>query len=157
MILRDSIKIKAPPEMIFNFLTELKDDDSYRAWHPEHVVMHWIRGKPFEKGSIAHFEEYLHGKLHKAKVICTKVVPNRLIEYRPLFPLSILFPRNQFILEPLDDGGCIFTASLVIRTGPLGRKLMRRQMEGVKRHMKEEGENLKAILESSGEVLSEDF
>jgi hypothetical protein len=34
--------------------------------------------------------------------------------------------------------------------GPLGKRLARKQVEGVKRHMKEEGQNLKAILEQGG-------
>ena len=47
---------------------------------------------------MVYFEEYLHGKIHKGKFICTKVVPNRLIEYKPPFPLSVFFPKNQFII-----------------------------------------------------------
>jgi len=148
MTITDLIKIKAPPEKIFNFLTSLKDTESYKAWHPDHVVMRWIKGEPFVEGSIAYFEEYLHGKIHKAKFICTKVVPNRLIEYRPPFPLSIIFPGNQFLIEPVDKGSCIFTATVKARMGPLSRRLSRRQLEGVRRHMKEEGENLKAIVEN---------
>ena len=147
MTITDSIKIKARPEKIFNFLTSLKDTESYKAWHPEHVVMYWIKGKPFAEGSIAYFEEYLHGKIQKAKFICTKVVPNRLIEYRPPFPLSIIFPGNRFIIEAVDEGNCIFTATVRARMGPLSKRLSRRQLEGVKRHMKEEGENLKAVVE----------
>ena len=153
MILPDSIKIKVSPEKVFSFFTGLKDDESYRAWHPDHVVFRWIKGRPFQEGSMVYFEEYLHGKLHKAKFICTKVVPNRLIEYRPPFPLSIFFPRNQFKIEPTDDGYCIFTATIKIRMDPLSRKLSRKQIEGVKRHMKEEGENLKTSLEKGKDNL----
>ncbi len=152
MIITDSIRIDAPPEEVFNFLRGLKDDDSYKAWHPDHVVLRWIKGEPFEEGSVVYFEEYLHGKLHKAKFICTRVEQSRLIEYSPPFPLSILFPRNQFMIEPTDDGGCIFTATIKIRMGPLSRKLSRKQLEGVKRHMKEEGEKLKAILENKNHL-----
>ena len=147
MIVTDSIKIKAPPEKVFNFLRGLKDDESYKAWHPDHVVLRWVEGGPFQEGSVLYFEEYLHGKLHKAKFICTKVIPNRLIEYRPPFPLSIFFPQNQFAIESTSDGGCIFTATIKIRMGPFSRKLSGKQIEGVKRHMKEEGENLKTALE----------
>jgi hypothetical protein len=148
MIITDSIEINAPSERIFSFLTDLKDDASYKAWHPDHVVMHWIKGETFQEGSVVYFEEYLHGKLHKGKFICTKVVPNRLIEYRPPFPLSIIFPGNLFIIEPVGEGNCIFTAIVKARMDPLSKRLSRRQLEGVKRHMKEEGENLKAIVEN---------
>jgi len=151
MVITDSIEIKAPPEKIFSFFTDLKDDASYRAWHPDHVVMRWIKGEPFHEGSVVYFEEYLHGKIHKGKFICTKVVPNRLIEYKPPFPLSVFFPKNEFVIESTDEGSCIFTAAGIMRIGPLGKRLSRKQIEGMKRHMKEEGENLKAILEK-GEI-----
>jgi len=151
MEITDSIKIKATPEQIFNFLNGLKDEESYKTWHPDHVVLRWTKGEPFQEGSVVYFKEYLHGKLHKGKFICTRVIPNRLIEYKPSFPLSVFFPKNQFIIEPVDEGGCIFTATSILRMGPLGKRLSRRQVEGVKSHMKEEGENLKAILEK-GEI-----
>lgn len=148
MVLTDSIKIKASPEKIFSFLTGLKDTESYKAWHPDHVVMRWIKGEPFTEGSVAYFEEYLHGKIHKAKFMCTKAVPNRLIEYKPPFPWSIIFPGNQFIMEPVGEESCIFTATVKVRMGPLSGRLHRRRIEGVRRHMKEEGENLKVIVEN---------
>ena len=47
MILTDSIKIKAPPNKVFSFFTGIKDDESYKAWHPDHVVFRWIKGRPF--------------------------------------------------------------------------------------------------------------
>jgi hypothetical protein len=148
MILTDSIKIKASPEKIFNFLIGLKDMQSYKAWHPDHIVMRWIKGEPFTEGSVVYFEEYLHGELHKAKFICTRVERNRLIEYQSPFPWSIIFPGNQFIIEPVDEKSCIFTATVKVRMGPLSGRLNKRQIEGIKRHMKEEGENLKAIAEN---------
>ena len=147
MILTDSIKIKASPVKIFDFLIGLKDTKSYKAWHSDHVVMSWIKGEPFTEGSIVYFEEYLHGALHKAKFICTKVVPNRLIEYRSPFPLSIIFPGNQFIIEPADEENSFFKATVKIRMGPLSGRMNRRQLDGVERHMQEEGQNLKAILD----------
>jgi len=41
------------------------------------------------------------------------------------------------------------TATGSLRGGPLFRKLGRKQMEATKQHMKEEGENLKRILEGA--------
>ncbi|MFO7996606.1 MAG: SRPBCC family protein [Dehalococcoidia bacterium] len=148
MVLKDSIKIGTSAEKVFSFLTGLKDTESYKAWHPDHVSMNWIKGEPFAEGSVAYSEEYLHGEIHKAKFVCTRAIPNRLIEYRPPFPLSIFFPGNQFIIEPIDEENCMFTATGRMRTGPLFARLNRRRIEGVKRHMQEEGENLKAIMEN---------
>jgi len=38
-----------------------------------------------------------------------------------------------------------------VRTGPLGSWLNRRELDAVRKHMKEEGENLKRLLESGGQ------
>ena len=146
--LTDSIEIKATPEKVFNFFISIKTSKDYRAWHPDHVKFIWLKGAPFQEGSIVYFEEYLHGKLHKLKFVCTKVVPNRLLEYRPTFPLSLFAPKNQFIMEPQGGKGCVFTATGSIRDGPLFKKLGRSQLEATKQHMKEEGKSLKKILES---------
>jgi hypothetical protein len=68
-VLTESIEIKTTPEKIFNFLTGIVDDVSYRAWHQkDHVRLRWLEGKPWAEGSVMYAEEYLHGKLHKLKL-----------------------------------------------------------------------------------------
>ena len=65
LTLKDSIEIKTTPEKIFDFLTNLVDNESYRAWHPnDHVALRWIEGQPWEERSVVLAEEYIHGKLH---------------------------------------------------------------------------------------------
>jgi len=147
--LEDSIEIQTTPEKVFNRLTHLfRGKEDYQSWHPDHVDLRWIRGGPSEDGSIAYCEEYLHGDMHKFKFLITKVVPNRVIEWRPLFPWSIFMPRNAFVIEPKGEKSCIFTATICLRAGPLFKKLGRNRLEAVKKHMKEEGENLKRLLEN---------
>jgi hypothetical protein len=152
MILSHSIEINASPEKIFRWFNGLKDSDSYKAWHPDHVAFRWIKGEPFEEGSTVYFEQYLHGRLHKGRFSCTRIVPNRLIEYRPPFPLSIFMPGNQFLTEPAHEGRCIFTATINLRMDPLSKILNRKRIQAVERHMKEEGERLKSILENEGVI-----
>ena len=114
--LKDSIEVKASPEKVFQWLMQrMKDKESYQAWHPDHVDIRWIKGEPLQEGSIVYAEEYLHGDLHKLKFRITKIVPNRLIEYRCLFPLSIIASGNKFIIEPKGRDSCIFTASGSLR------------------------------------------
>jgi len=36
--LTDSIEIRTTPEKIFEFFSNLVDDESYRAWHPDNHV-----------------------------------------------------------------------------------------------------------------------
>jgi len=152
-ILTDSIEIKTTPEKVFDFFFRLVDNESYRAWHPDdHVTFRWIKGHPWEEGSVGYAEEYIHGKLHKLKFVITKLIPNRLIEYAPTsWFLRIYFPKNRFTVEP-KQGACIFTAQGTIRVGWLirtfAKKRLERGLSSVRKHMKEEGESLKRILEA---------
>ena len=150
--LKDSIEIKATPDRVFEWLAQrFKDKESYQAWHPDHVDIRWIKGEPLQEGSILYAEEYLHGDLHKLKFRITKIVPNRVIEYRSLFPLSILAPGNTFLIEPKGGNRCIFTAMGSLRIPRwLFEKLHKKhkgKIEATEKHMKEEGENLKRALE----------
>jgi hypothetical protein len=152
IVLTDSIEISTTAEKIFGFFLQIVDDASYQAWHPEdHVAFRLIRGEPCQQGSVVYAEEYIHGKLHKLKFLIKEVVPNRKIEFVPVSRLfRIYFPRNTFLIDAR-DGSCVFTASCVVRVGPLVKLLARNRLEqglsSVRKHMKEEGENLKRILE----------
>ena len=154
IVLTESIEINTTPEKIFGFFLQIVDDASYQAWHPEdHVAFRLIKGEPCQQGSVVYAEEYIHGKLHKLKFLVKEVVPNRKIEFVPVSRLlRIYFPRNTFLIEPR-DGSCVFTASSVLRVGRLVKLLARNKLEqglsSVRKHMKEEGENLKRILEKS--------
>jgi hypothetical protein len=153
IILKDSIEIHASPEAVFNFLVGIKDDQSYKIWHPQdHVGFCWIKEKPWQEGSVVRAKEYLKGELHTLTFRVTKVIPNRTIEYVPSFwLLRIYFPKNTFIIEPTQNG-CIFTAMGSYRVGRLVKTFAKNKLSSgissVEKHMKEEGENLKRILEN---------
>ena len=152
ILINDSIEIQTTPMDVFRFFLQIVDDASYQVWHPEdHVAFRWIKGVPWQEGSVAYSEEYLHGKLHKFKFLINKVVADREIELVPLSRfIRIFFPWNRFSIEPR-EGYCVFTASGVMRVGRLVRLLAGRKLDegvsSVRKHMKEEGENLKRILE----------
>jgi hypothetical protein len=150
--LKDSIEVKATPEKVFEWLiARFKDKESYQAWHPDHVDIRWIKGEPFEVGSILYVEEYLHGVLHKLKFRITKIVPNRMIEYRSLFPFSIVAPENTFLIEPKGKNSCVFIAMSSLRLPRwLFERLTKKHNSKIKagqQHIKEEGENLKRAVE----------
>jgi hypothetical protein len=153
IVVTESIEISTTPEKIFGFFFQIVDDASYQAWHPkDHVAFRLIKGEPCQQGSVVYAEEYIHGKLHKLKFLIKEVVPNRKIEFVPVCRLlRIYFPRNTFLIEPR-DGSCVFTASSVIRVGPLVKLLVGNRLEqrlsSVRKHMKEEWENLKRLLEN---------
>jgi hypothetical protein len=144
---KDTIEIKTTPEKIFGGLIKVFSSQEYfKKWHKDHVKCQWLKGKPFEKGSILYVEEYLHGELHKMKFLTTQLEPNRKIEYRLLFPMSIICPIGSFTVEQKGESS-IFTASLTFRFGWLFTKFAKSNVEGMKNHMREEGENLKKLLE----------
>ena len=123
----------------------------FRKWHKDHVKLQWLKGKPFEEGSILYVEEYLHGKLHKMKFLSTKLEPNRKIEYNLLFPMSMVCYGGSFIIKPKGKS-CIFTATLSFRFGYILSKLMPSRVDATRRHMEEEGKNLKKLLEQGLQI-----
>ena len=150
VVLKHSIEIRTTPEKIWDFFLHM--EEHYRDWHPEdHVLFRWVNGKPWEEGSVVYAEEYLHGKLHKLTFRIVKVVPNREIEFSPASRiLRFYFPKNTFSIEPKGDT-CIFTATGHMNVGWIAANLFKKQyergIESARKHMKEEGENLKRILE----------
>lgn len=145
-VLQDSIEIRAMPEKIFDWLLHL--EEHYREWHPDHITCSWVKGGPGKEGSVLYIEEYVHKDLHKMEFRITKIEPARKIEYSILFPTSILCPNGSFIIE-LKNRSCIFTATLSFRFGGLLSHLFKKRVEALRTHMKEEGENLKKLLEKS--------
>jgi hypothetical protein len=146
IILKDSIEIKETPQKTFDWLVHL--EKNYKAWHPDHVECYWRKGKPAEEGTILYVEEYIHGSLHKMRMRITRIEPAKRIEYKILFPMSIICPEGSFITEPKGES-CIFTATLSFRFGKMLSKLAKDRVEALKKHMKEEGESLKRLLEIS--------
>jgi hypothetical protein len=60
------------------------------------------------------------------------------------------FPKNEFIIEQ-EEESCLFIASGTYRIGWIAKtffkKAIKDGLNSVKKHMREEGENLKNILE----------
>lgn len=151
--LKDSIQINASADKVFSQLVEnLSNRESYKLWHPEHVDLRWIKGEPVREGSILYAEEYLHGHLHKLKYRITKIVPNELIAYAPLFPLSIIATGNSFRIVSKGENRCVISSEGHIRFPLWLFKKVHKSHEGKlvasEKHMKEEGENIKKAVEA---------
>ena len=150
-MLKESIVIDKAPNEIFEWLLHFVEN--YRSWHPEHILAKWIKGQNFEAGSILYAEEYIGKDKEKLKFKTTKLIPNQLIEYKLLFPQSMLCSGGSFRLEP-KNGSAVFTATLSFRFEIILSRLFASKVQEIKKHMKEEGENLKKILESNKNVLN---
>ncbi|HAA22565.1 MAG TPA: SRPBCC family protein [Cytophagales bacterium] len=148
MKFEDSIFIQAPCEKVFAFFEEM--DQNYLNWHPEHQVFEWRKGKGLAVGNVFYFEEELNGKLMKKETYFTDIIPNRYIEFKMTKGLYRWFiPKLTFIMEPEGDG-CVFTGQVFLQGfGPLAKWANRKDFAAVRQHMKEEGQNLKRILEGS--------
>ncbi|MGC1122578.1 MAG: SRPBCC family protein [Candidatus Methanofastidiosia archaeon] len=149
MAIRDSIEIKTAPEKIWEFFYNL--EQNYKVWHPEHVVFKWTEGAPMESGSAWYAEEFSMGELKKLKGTIDEVIPNRKIVFKYFFPVSLVSPRFEWHIEPKGSNS-VFTAINYVRAEGFYRRIAKKTMETAieasRKHMKEEGENLKRILES---------
>jgi hypothetical protein len=143
-ILTDSIEIHAPPEEAFLWFLDI--EKHYRLWHLDHIGWSWMSGEPFQIGSRAVIQEILHGEHHKLTCVTTHVIKDELIEYTFAFPFSLIASGGSFEFTK-NDTGFTFRATLTFRFAKLFSKFFRKEMNAVIRHMREEGENLKRILE----------
>ena len=153
VILKNSIEIATSPEKISAFFANI--EKNYKSWHPkEHIFFHWIEGRPLEIGSKINSQEIMNGELLKIKATVLESVVNRKIEFKLSFPLSFVCPNIEWLIEPKGSNS-VFTAVTHYRFGRLflkfGKKRVGKILETAKKHIKEEGDNLKRILEKEND------
>jgi hypothetical protein len=145
MLLEETTRVHASPDDIYRFFETM--DEKYERWHPDHLEFRWISGDGLVEGAEAYFEERIAGKTQRRTVRFTEIVPGRYIEFEPTSLLAgLLMPSISFTIDPTEDG-CDFVQRIKVRTGPIGARLNRREFDAVREHMKEEGENLKTVVE----------
>jgi len=148
----NSININVDSEKVISFLKGLRNDEKYKEWHPEdHVSMRWAKGEPWEEGSICHAKEHIGSKLETIKMSVNKVIDGKYIEYAPTSRFMRRYiPRLTFHVTDVEDG-CKFTATMDCRIPLIPRLLVpgkvKRELDAVRKHIQEEGENMKALLE----------
>ncbi|MGD2103389.1 MAG: SRPBCC family protein [Acidimicrobiia bacterium] len=142
----DSIVIDSSPEPIWEWLTNLAT--RYTKWHPDHVSAEWELGEPNQVGSIMRAVEDLGGTREVLRFEMTSIEPPHRFEYRIRGPISMLLPGGAFTVTP-HNGVSRFTATISYRFGAVTELLFRGRMSTLAEHMREEGENLKRIIEST--------
>ena len=146
MILEETTAVETPPEELYRFFEEM--EDNYERWHPDHIAFRWTEKSGLQQGAEAYFEERIAGKVQKKTVRFVAVTPNRYIEFKPTSLLvGLLMPQISFRIDARSDG-CELTQRIKVRTGPIGARLNKREFDAVREHMREEGENVKRILEN---------
>ena len=151
--LKDSIEIHTTPRRLFTWLERMPQE--YQSWHQDHVACQVICGSMLEVGSEIECQEYLHGKLHTMRFRMTKVVPDKRIEFvvigigRGAFDVQIIGDAVRFIAE-LDIGS---DAPIIGRFFDLiFSSFFQQRIEAMRKHMAEEGHNLKEILEKGSPI-----
>ena len=146
MRLRDTTWIDATPEQVFAFFEHM--DEHYLEWHPDHQLFRWEEGHGLHKGVVFYFEETIGGTLMKKRVVITRIEKDHALEFTFKNRLLRLFlPRFLFQVEE-ESNGVRFVAEIHVRTGPIGAWLNRREFDAVRQHMREEGQNLKQLMEA---------
>ncbi len=80
--IENTVTIDVRSEEVIDFHKGLSNDAKYIEWHPQdHVSMKWVKGEPWEEGSICHAKEYIGTKLEKLKMSVNKVIEGSYIEY----------------------------------------------------------------------------
>ena len=103
-----------------------------------------------EEKSTCYAEQYVMGKVTKYKATLTKIIPNRQIVIKWSYPVSLMSPKIEWLIEPKDHYS-VFTAITYMRAGHLWNKLFKKGMKNIteahNKHVGEEAKNLKKILE----------
>ena len=147
-IIKSSTEINSTPEKIWDFFYNI--EDNYKNWHPkDHNYFHWTKGNPLEIGSKIDSEEIVDGHKARIKGICIESVKNRKVAFKPSWPVSFMCPKIEWIIEP-HGNTTIFTAQTYYKFGKLFLMFKKDRaeymMDVAKKHMDEEGINLKNIL-----------
>ena len=98
-----------------------------------------------EEGSTIYAEETVSGKLIKGKVTFADVVPGSKFSLKLPFPRS-LFCRYEYLIEPRGTKTA-FSALTYLKYPGFSRKHIQAVVEVGEKHVREEGENLKRLLE----------
>lgn len=152
--IEDSVEIEADPEEIEEWIRNT--DKHYRGLHPDHVKWENL-SDTFDVGSIIRAEEYIQGKLHSITYRITRMERNGIfvMEYKGRkWADRLMGVGGSLTVLPMEGGGCLVTATSSFRFGWLMRILdyLTGLPTAVKRHMEEEGMNMKRMLEERGET-----
>ena len=160
----DETIINASSDKVFYFLTHI--DRLYKKWHSkDHIFCHALIGSLDRKGSMVHFFEWIgHFPLYLIAQI-SKVDKDHYIEYLPVFPFSLLrLGYGSFTIEKISNNEIKLVAYVeggynipVIGSflDFIVRKLI--SFDAIKKHMNEEGENIKRYLEKNSITIDSSF
>ena len=145
--IRDTIHIDASPEEVWSWLAELADH--YTDWHPDHVSAEWVEGEPNGVGSVLEAVEYIGGHKETLRFVMTAIDAPRRMTYRIRGMHSMVLRGGGFAIAA-DGDGSAFTATIDCRFGGMLERFVPRRIAALRAHVREEGVNLKRLVESGG-------
>ena len=149
--IKEETILNVPAKSVFNFLTNI--DYLYKKWHPkDHVFCKTIFGSLSKKGCVFHFLEKIGWFPLYGVVKVTQIQRDEYIEYEPVFPLSRLkIFKGYFAINSLapDKSQLVAYVEYGDRFG-IFDKIANLFVNPVlvRKHIVEEGENLKNHLEA---------
>lgn len=144
--LTNTVQIAVNAGTVWRFFEHL--DQNYKAWHPQdHISCTWTKGRPHEIGSIVEAVELIAGKARKVRMKCTAVDKHKRIEYETLLPLGLFHPSSTYLIKETGPRSVEFTALDRFRVPMWLRPIVGPLIAATDRHIKEEGQNLKRLLE----------
>lgn len=149
LVLQESTTIRTTAEAAYRWFGQL--EQHYRAWHPDHINCRWVKGARLRPGAILEIEENLHGKAHRLRIELLEVQPDRLIRYHiaPGLDGSFCFLPTEAGVTVLAELRFGWELPLLPRLlDPALHYLFRPHLAALRRHMHEEGLNLRTLLES---------
>ena len=145
----DKIVINCTPDKVNDTLVFFfQSSENYKLWHKDHISCFWKKGKDFSPGSILIAEEYLHGTRHKLGFKMLSLKKDHILEYKMLFPFSIICSGGLFKMISLGNE-TLLIAQLSFKFGFLLKVFFKKQIESFRIHMKEEGLNIKGLIEKT--------
>lgn len=149
-VISSSTIIDVTPEQIWDFFYHI--EKNYQTWHEDHDFWHWTKGAPLEVGSKIDSQETVGGHKGGIKATVIESVKNQKIVLRPAWPLSFMCPRLEWIIEKKGKD-TYFIAHTHYVFGKIFLTLKKKSVDEIlfltQKHMDEEGENLKRILEKN--------
>jgi hypothetical protein len=148
--LKHEIEIAASPKNTYSFFENI--GRNYTKWHPDHVSFRWVTGNFLAPGATACFTHRIEGTVHELPAQFTGLIAGQRIEYEwQNASGGFSAPRNVWIFKATDRG-CLFVSEseLLLENVSSLSKQVEAALTGVQRHLAEEGENLKTIVESAG-------
>jgi Polyketide cyclase / dehydrase and lipid transport len=142
------------PERLWEFFVS-DVEQHYESWHREHLRWRWLSGVPLSPGSVWFADEWVGRTRIAARFRVHRSDPCRFFNYRILgWPSSVVRAGGSFRFE-LAKGGArvVQSVDLGFSAPPVGTVidlLIRAAVPlgDIRRHMREEQENLPRLLSS---------